>query len=127
LHRHGSLDDPTDLEYNSTTAIPEDALELKLGRDVMEDAALDQAMALLPYIPNILIKLGTFGVLSVRLESNNSPDTDSNNALRFPGPHATLVVQHHPGQPQKAIVSVTGAGYFHLPVVLITVTHSLAC
>ena len=111
-HRHGSLDDPTDLEYNVTSRIPEDALELKLGRDVMEDGALHQAIALLPYIPNIFIKLGTLGILSVRLVSKDSELDDVNeSALRFPGSHATIVVQHHPGLPQKAIVSVTGAGY----------------
>jgi len=110
-HRHGSLDDPTDLEYNATTRIPEDALELKLGRDVMEDGALHQAVALLPYIPNIFVKLGTLGVLSVRLLRKDSDMEETNeSALRFPGSHGTVVVQHHPGLPQKAIVSVTGAG-----------------
>jgi hypothetical protein len=93
LHRFGSLDDPTDLEYTSKR----DDLELKLG-DVIE--AADQAVALLPYIPNIYIKLGTFGVLSVRLDQSPSA------GLRF----GDFVVQHHPGSPQKAIVSVTGAG-----------------
>ena len=109
-HRHRSLDDPIELEYNADQ-VPQDELELKLGRDLMGEGALQQAVALLPYIPNIFVKLGSLGVLCVRLCPKNTEikPTDA-STLRFPGLHADVVVQHHRGLPHKGLVSVIGAG-----------------
>jgi hypothetical protein len=111
-HRHGSLDDPIEFEYNVATHSPQNELELKLGRDLMGEGALHQAVALLPYIPNIFIKLGSLGVLCVRLcpKDTEIKSTDA-STLRFPGNDADVIVQHHRGLPHKGIVSMTGAGY----------------
>jgi len=110
LHRHGSLDDPIELEYNVAGQVPQDGLELKLGRDVTGEGALQQVVALLPYIPNIFLKLGSLGVLSVRLCPKDTEVKNTNVTLRFAGHHTDVVVQHHPGLPHKGIVNVTGAG-----------------
>jgi hypothetical protein len=111
-HRHGSLDDPIELEYNVESQVPEDGLELKLGRDLMGEGAFQQAVALLPYIPNIFIKIGSLGIFCVRLCPKDTEIKHTDAAtLRFPGIHADIVVQHHRGLPQKGIVNVTGAGY----------------
>jgi len=111
-HRHRSLDDPQELEYNIESHVPQDEHELKLGRDLMGEGALQQAVALLPYIPNVVVKLGSLGILCVRLcpKDTQLKDTDA-STLRFPGRKADVVVQHHRGLPQKGFVSVTGAGY----------------
>lgn len=111
-HRHGSLDDPIELEYNVENETAQNERDLKLGRDLMGEGALHQAVALLPYIPNIFVKLGSLGVFCVRLllKDTEIKDTDA-STLRFPGLHADVVVQHHRGLPHKGIVSVTGAGY----------------
>ena len=109
-HKHGSLDDPIEFEYN-TEHNKKNENELKLGRDLMGEGALQQAVALLPYIPNIFIKLGSLGVLGVRLcpKETEIMKTDA-TTLRFPGVYADVVVQHHRGLPHRGIVSVTGAG-----------------
>ena len=80
----------------------------------MGEGALQQAVALLPYIPNIFIKLGSLGVACVRLCPKDAEikKTDA-STLRFPGLYADIVVQHHRGLPHKGIVNVTGAGYPH--------------
>jgi hypothetical protein len=114
-HRHGSLDDPIELEYNVGSQTAQNELELKLGRDLMGEGALHQAVALLPYIPNIFIKLGSLGVLCVRLcpKDMEVKSTDA-STLRFPGNDIDVIVQHHRGLPHKGIVSMTGAGYLNL-------------
>ena len=96
------------------TQVPQDELELKLGRDLMGEGALQQAVALLPYIPNIFLKIGSLGIFCVRLcpKDTEIKNTDA-STLRFPGLHADIVVQHHRGLQHKGIVSVTGAGYPH--------------
>ena len=120
-HRHGSLDDPVELEYNAASEADQDVLDLKLGRDLMGDGALQQAVALLPYIPNIFVKLGSLGVLCVRLcpKETKIKTTDA-STLRFPGLESDIVVQHHRGLPQKSIVSVTGAGYSRRLIIRLT-------
>lgn len=107
-HRLGSLEDPVGFEYNAPGA---ENLDLNLGRDLMGEGALQQAVALLPFIPNIFIKLGSLGVFCVRLVHKDAviKDTDA-STLRFPGLHADVVVQHHRGLPHKGIVSLTGGG-----------------
>ena len=109
LHRLGSLEDPAEIEYSAPGA---EGLDLNLGRDLMGEGALQQAVALLPFIPNIFIKLGSLGVFCVRLVHKDAviKDTDA-STLRFPGLHADVVVQHHRGLPHQGIVSLTGGGY----------------
>ena len=127
-HKYGSLDDPIEFEYNTEPRVQNEN-ELRLGRDLMGEGALQQAVALLPYIPNIFIKLGSLGVLGVRLCPKETEITDTDaTTLRFPGVYADVVVQHHRGLPHRGVVSVTGAGLSsHLRIWLILVTHSLAC
>ena len=127
-HKYGSLDDPIEFEYNTEHRVQNEN-ELRLGRDLMGEGALQQAVALLPYIPNIFIKLGSLGVLGVRLCPKETEITDTDaTTLRFPGVYADVVVQHHRGLPHRGVVSVTGAGLSsHLRIWLILVTHSLAC
>ena len=68
-------------------------------------------MQLLPYMPNILIKLGSRGVLSVRLCPKDIKFDNESELLRLSGTHADVCIQHHKGLEHQGIVSVTGAGY----------------
>jgi len=107
-HRLGSLEDPVEFEYNAAGA---ENLDYNLGRDLMGEGALQQAVALLPFIPNIFIKLGSLGVFCVRLVHKDAVIKDTEAlTLRFPGLHTDVVVQHHRGLPHKGIVSLTGGG-----------------
>ena len=81
---------------------------LKALPDLTNDGIVQQAIQLLPFIPNIFIKLGPRGVLSVRLCPKNSA---SEHGLRLPGTHSDICVQHYSGLKHRGIVSVTGAGY----------------
>lgn len=80
--------------------------------DLIMEGSVQQALSLLPYIPNILIKLGPRGVLSVRLvpKANETNKTDI-NTLRLQGANADVIVRYFPGLKHQGIVSVTGAGY----------------
>jgi hypothetical protein len=84
---------------------------LKGMPDLIEKGTVQQAIQLLPYIPNILIKLGGRGVLSVRLRTQDSIDSDENGTLRLRGGNTDICVRYHPGLKNSGIVSVTGAGY----------------
>ena len=82
--------------------------------DVATEGIVQQAIAMLPFIPNILIKLGARGVLSVRLcpkDSEVSGET-SDLLLRSKGVHGDVIMRYYPGLKHQGIVSVTGAGYF---------------
>ena len=81
--------------------------------DLIEKGTVQQAIQLLPYIPIILIKLGERGVLSVRLRTKDSVQTDENGTLRLMGRNADVCVRYHPGLKHSGIVSVTGAGYIN--------------
>jgi hypothetical protein len=76
--------------------------------DLIEEGTVQQAIQLLPYIPNILIKLGHRGVLSIRLSPKT---TDTVKGVRLRGSNADVCVQHHPPTKVVQVVSVTGAGY----------------
>jgi pseudouridylate synthase / pseudouridine kinase len=80
--------------------------------DLIMEGSVQQALSLLPYIPNILIKLGPRGVLCVRLipkaDETNKSDI---NTLRLQGANADVIVRYFPGLMHQGIVSVTGAGY----------------
>jgi pseudouridine-5'-phosphate glycosidase/pseudouridine kinase len=80
--------------------------------DLIVEGSIQQAIALLPYIPNILIKLGPRGVLCVRL-APKAFETNNNdiNELRLQGVKVDVVVRYFPGLKHQGIVSVTGAGY----------------
>jgi hypothetical protein len=84
---------------------------LKGMPDLIEKGTVQQAIQLLPYIPNILIKLGGRGVLSVRLRTKDSIDSDEKGTLRLRGGNTDICVRYHPGLKNSGIVSVTGAGY----------------
>lgn len=79
--------------------------------DLIGNGTVQQAIQLLPYIPNILIKLGERGVLSVRLCPKNGGDRDTKESLRLRGVNTDVCMRHHPGLKHEGIVSVTGAGY----------------
>jgi len=79
--------------------------------DLINKGTVQQAIQLLPYIPNILIKLGERGVLSVRLCHKSSKEGNTGGTLRLRGVNADVCVRHHPGLEHAGIISVTGAGY----------------
>jgi hypothetical protein len=79
---------------------------LKEMPDLIEKGMVQQAIQLLPYIPNILLKLGKRGVLSIRLSPKT---TNTSKGLRLHGLHADACVQHHPAIQPDQVVSVTGA------------------
>ena len=85
---------------------------------IMDTGSIQHAIRLLPYIPNILIKMGHRGVLSVRLAPKESDcatkEGDTVKKLRLPGIHADVCVQHYPTIKADKVVSVTGAGYVTL-------------
>jgi hypothetical protein len=82
---------------------------LKDEPDLVREGVVQQAIQLLPYIPNILVKLGPRGILSIRLSPKGiSPEKGT---LQLLGVSSTLSIRHHPGLPHNDIVSVTGAGY----------------
>ena len=89
--------------------------------DLVSEGVIQQAVTLLPYIPNILITLGPYGVLSVRLcpKSGNTSSRSQwsrwidvlSHSLRLPGVHGDVYLRHHRGMKSSKVVSVTGAGY----------------
>ena len=80
--------------------------------DLIKEGSVQQAMSLLPYIPNILIKLGPHGVLYVRLTPKDSQTKKTDiNTLRLHGTNADVMVRYFSGLKHQEIVSVTGAGY----------------
>jgi pseudouridylate synthase / pseudouridine kinase len=86
-------------------------IHLKHMPDLIESGIIQQAIQLLPYIPNILIKLGPRGVVSIYL----SPKTTKTvKGVRSQGKNVDVCVQHHLGTKVDQIVSVTGAGYILL-------------
>jgi len=90
-----------------TVVVPE---EQSLA-DLVVEGSVQQAISLLPYIPNILIKLGPRGVLCVRLSPKGSTVKDDSLTLQLEGALADLTVRYFPGLQHQGIVSVTGAGY----------------
>jgi hypothetical protein len=86
-------------------------IRLKSMPDLISEGTVQQALQLLPYIPNILIKLGQRGVLSVRLVPKDSA-VDMKHAIRLGGVHADVTIRHHAGLKHQGTVSVTGAGYY---------------
>ena len=99
---------------------------LKGMPDLISKGTVQQAIQLLPYIPDILIKLGERGVLSVRLCPKKSVATDEKGTLRLQGVHGDVCVRLHPGLKHSGIVSVTGAGYLVSLILANSVIHSLA-
>ena len=86
--------------------------------DLIMEGSVQQAMSLLPYIPNILIKLGPRGVLCVRLTPKDSQTKKTDiNTLRLQGANADVIVRYFPGLKHQGIVSVTGAGYAFIHLV----------
>ena len=80
--------------------------------DLISEGIVQQSISLLPYIPNILIKLGSHGVLSVRLFAKGAElPTQERGTMRSEGEHVDVLVCHYPGLAHEGIVSVTGAGY----------------
>jgi hypothetical protein len=79
--------------------------------ELVSQGVVQQAMQLLPCIPNILIKLGSSGVLSVRLSPKGLKLDNEADLLRLNGTHVDVCIQHHKGLKHQGIVSVTGAGY----------------
>lgn len=80
--------------------------------DLTVEGSVQQAMALLPYIPNILIKLGPRGTLCVRLAPKGHETKEKEtNTLRLRGANVDVIVRYSPGLKHEGIVSVTGAGY----------------
>ncbi len=66
--------------------------------DLIMEGSVQQAMSLLPYIPNILIKLGPRGVLCVRLTPKDSQIKKTDiNTLRLHGANADVMVRYFPG------------------------------
>jgi hypothetical protein len=84
-------------------------IRLKSMPDLISEGTVQQALQLLPYIPNILIKLGERGVLSVRLVPKGSAE-HSKDTIRLDGVLADVSIRHHAGLKHQGIVSVTGAG-----------------
>jgi hypothetical protein len=81
--------------------------------DLITEGSVQQAMALLPYIPNILIKLGPRGTLCVRLAPTGQETKETEtHSLRLQGTHVDVIVRYSPGLKHEGIVSVTGAGYY---------------
>jgi len=80
--------------------------------DLIGEGTIQQAIALLPYIPAILVKLGVLGVLCVRLSPKDSEISEVGAPmLRLEGVHADVIVRHYPGLKDQGIISVSGAGY----------------
>lgn len=80
--------------------------------DLIMEGSVQQAISLLPYIPNIIIKLGPRGVLCVRLAPKDSETKKMDiNTLRLQSANADVIVRYFPGLKHQGIVSVTGAGY----------------
>jgi hypothetical protein len=89
--------------------------------DLVAEGVAQQALALLPYTPNIIVTLGAFGVLSLRLapKIHGSPTSSPSRtwldivarSLRFSGVHGDIYLRHHRPMESPKIVSVTGAGY----------------
>jgi hypothetical protein len=80
--------------------------------DLIREGSVQQALALLPYIPNILLKLGSHGVLCVRLCPKNSEISyKDGKTLQSKGVDVDVIVRYYPGLKHDGIVSVTGAGY----------------
>ena len=82
----------------------------KLLPDLSAEGSVQQAIQLLPYIPNILVKLGPQGVLSIRLSPKERETQDKTNSLRLHGSHADVLVRYYPGLKHRGVISVTGAG-----------------
>jgi hypothetical protein len=93
--------------------LTDEEIEIRLNSmpDLISEGIVQQALQLLAYIPNIFIKLGERGVLSLRLVPKRSA-SDSKHTIRLGGAHADLAIRHHPGLKHQGIVSVTGAGYY---------------
>ncbi|KAH8155809.1 uncharacterized protein LAJ45_00821 [Morchella importuna] len=90
------------------------------GVDFRSTGILQQAVHLAPYFPNQLIKLGSRGVLSVRLvpsEFDISELVPKPVVTRGSGPDK-LVVQHFAAEKPSSIVSVNGVGDTFLGVFL---------
>lgn len=102
-----TMGDPTSSILNAVVAGEERPLA-----DLVVEGSVQQAISLLPYIPNILIKLGPRGVLCVRLCPKGSAEKEDSMTLRVKGATADVVVRYFPGLQHQGIVSVTGAGYF---------------
>ncbi|KAK9452887.1 Indigoidine synthase A like protein-domain-containing protein [Dipodascopsis uninucleata] len=95
--------------------------------DILADKGLvQQAVHLLPYVPNIFVKLGQHGVLTVQLVKSQKIDlsasslSSSDNVVVWRGNGAySVVIKHHPSHIlETGVVSVTGAGDSFVGVVL---------
>jgi hypothetical protein len=80
--------------------------------DLVVAGSVQQAISLLPYIPNILIKLGPRGVLCVRLSPKGVAAKGDSLSLRLEGSISDLIIHYFPGLQHQGVVSVTGAGYY---------------
>jgi hypothetical protein len=105
--------DPT---ADTTSSIIEVAKSVVMGEerpltDFVVEGSVQQAISLLPYIPNILIKLGPRGVLCVRLSPKGVEEKDDCLTLRLKRSAVDVVVRYFPGLQHQGIASVTGAGY----------------
>jgi len=80
--------------------------------DLAVEGSVQQAISLLPYTPNILIKLGPRGVLCVRLSPKGRRAKDESLTLCLNGPNVDVVMRYFPGLQHRGIVSVTGAGFY---------------
>lgn len=92
-------------------SITKDVSSRSLLPDLAGEGMIPQAIKLLPYIPNILVKLGSLGVLMVRLCPKNNDIKSNPNILRINGVYVDVVIQHFPGLEHEGVVSVNGAGY----------------
>lgn len=103
------------------------ALSNTTGTDLTSSGTLQKAINLVPYVPNLFIKLGKYGCLVVKLLAPDDP------ALKDRGRAAAMVVRkgrdgtgvggisiaHYPAEkPKGKIVSVNGAGDTFLGVLI---------
>lgn len=87
---------------------------------ILQSGVLQQSFQILPYIPTILVKLGSDGVLLVRLSTDVEAETDSEKfgpKWRFRssgntvnGKKMGVVVAYFPVPKKVDVVNVTGAG-----------------
>lgn len=93
-------------------------------KELLENGVLQQSFHVLPYIPNILVKLGQKGVLLVRLCTNidmldkKATETDNGPKWQFHSTGAVVdedkkvgvVITYFPVPEERTPVNVTGAG-----------------
>ncbi len=87
------------------------------GEELVEQEVPQQSIALLPYIPTVLTKLGPQGVLLTQLITTEDPRLQSDNVVAWnpytlPGLVAGVYLRLFPAEivPEAEMVSVNGAG-----------------